>query len=426
MSVKVEKLEGSKISMMFKVEAARFNEAVDKAFKTESKKFKVPGFRAGKVPKSVIEKMYGEGVLFDEAFNIIAEEEYSKAVIENKLEVVSRPEVDIKEIGKDKDLEFSIIVYVKPEIILKGYKEIKIEKVETSVSEKDVDKEIENIRSKNARIITKETGKVEKGDTAVIDFEGFLDGVAFEGGKGEKYDLEIGSNSFIPGFEDQIIGMKAGDEKDISTTFPKEYQSEALAGKTTIFKIKVHEIKAKEMPKLDDEFAKDVSEFETLADYRKSVKEKLEFTKQGVAKAEKETKIMDKLADLVKVEIPTAMIDSRVESMLKEFEDKLSMQGLKMAQYLEILNTDIEGLKSQFKDNAIKDIKISLAIESIEAQENFEVLEEEVDKKIDELAKEYGQSSESLKTNPNAREYMKKRLMEDKTLEFLVANAKEK
>lgn len=426
MSVKIEKLEGSKVKMEFKIEAAKFNDAVDKAFKINGSKFKVQGFRAGKVPRNIVEKTYGESVMYDEAFNIIAEEEYSKAVIENNLSVVSRPEVDIKEIGNNKDLEFNIVVYTKPEVEIKGYKDIKIDKVDTKVTEKDIDAEIEIVRGKNARIITKEKGQVENGNITVIDFEGFLDGVAFEGGKGEKYELEIGSNSFIPGFEEQIIGMKIGEEKEITTTFPKEYQSKDLAGKTTIFKVKLHEIKVKEMPKLDDEFAKDVSEFETLVDYRKSVKDKLELTKKGMAKAEKETKIMEKLAELVKVEIPGAMIDAKVDSMLKEFEDKLATQGLKIEQYLEILNTDIEKLKLQFKDNAIKDIKISLAMESIEKQEKFEVTEKDVDKKIDELAKEYGQSSDSLKTNPNAREYMKNRLVEDKIIEFLVDNVKEK
>ncbi len=425
MSVKVEKLEGSKVSMEFKVENVKFNEALDKAFKINNKHFKVPGFRTGKVPRNVIEKTYGEGVLFDEAFNIIAEEEYSKAVEENKLEVVSRPEVDIKEIGKDKDLLFSIVVYVKPEVTIDGYKDIKIEKVNVAVSEDDVNKEIDTVRTKNARIVTKEDGVVENGDVTVIDFEGFLDGVAFEGGKGEKYELEIGSNSFIPGFEEQIIGMKVEDEKDITTKFPEGYQSEALAGKETIFKIKLHEIKKKEMPKLDDEFAKDVSEFETIEEYKKSVRERLEKAKLGTAKAERESKIMDKLAELVKIEIPEAMVSSRVENMIKDFESNLSMQGLKLEQYLQMLNMDMEALKVQFKDNALKDIKVSLAMESVEKQEKFEITDEDIDKKIDELASQYGQTPDSLKKNPNAREYMKKRLVEDKTLEFLANGVKE-
>lgn len=425
MSLKLEKLEGSKVSMEFKVESAKFGEALDKAFKMNGKQFKVPGFRAGKVPRNVIEKMYGESVLLDEAFNIIAEEEYSKAVTENKLEVVSRPEVDIKVIGKDKDLEFNIVVYVKPEVEIKGYKDIEIEKVATIVTEEDILKEIDTVRKKNARIITKEDGVVENGDITVIDFEGFLDGVAFEGGKGEKYELEIGSGNFIPGFEEQIIGMKISEERDITTTFPKEYQSEALAGKTTIFKIKLHEIKKKEMPELNDEFAKDISEFETIADYKKSVKERLELASQGKDKAEREKKVLDKLAALVTVEIPEAMIESRVENMIKDFESNLSMQGLKMDQYLKILNMDMDALKVQFRDNAISEIKINLAMESIEKQEKFEITEADIDNKIEELAKQYGQSADSIKKSPNAREYMEKRLAEDKTLAFLLANSKE-
>ena len=299
MSVKITKLEGSKVKLEFNVEKEKFNQALDEAFKKNAGKIKMPGFRNGKVPRNVIEKTYGEGVFFDEAFNIIAEKEYAAAMEENELEVVSHPEVDIQEIGKDKDLVFSIEVYTKPEATLKQYKGLEIEKVNTEVTDNDVNAELENIRTRNARVVVKEDGAVENGNIANIDFEGFLDGVAFEGGKAEKYDLEIGSGSFIPGFEEQLVGMKVGEEKDITTTFPENYGNAELAGKETIFKIKVHEIKKKELPELDDEFAKDISEFDTLEEYTKSVRERLEKSKEVSAKAERETKAVDALCENV-------------------------------------------------------------------------------------------------------------------------------
>ena len=280
MSVEIKKLENSKVTMDFKVSKEDFNKALDEAFAKNVKNFKIPGFRNGKVPRNVVEKTYGEGVLYDEAFSIAAEKEYEEAIKANDLFVVSRPEVDIKEIGKDKDLEFTITVYVKPEVEIKDYKGIEIEKVSEKVTAEDVKKELENIQDKNARILTVEDGEVKNKDIAVIDFEGFLDGVAFEGGKAEKYELEIGSGNFIPGFEEQIIGMKNGEEKDINVTFPEEYHNADLAGKAVVFKIKLHEIKRKELPKLDDDFAKDISEFDTFEEYKKSVKARLEETKK--------------------------------------------------------------------------------------------------------------------------------------------------
>ena len=323
MSAKITKKEGSKVELEFVVSKERFNAALDEAFKKNNSKFKVAGFRNGKVPRHVIEKTYGKGVMYDEAFNIVADEEYSKAVVENNLEVVSHPEVDIKEIGKDKDLVFNVVVYVKPEVTVKQYKGLEIEKVNTEVTEDDVRVELDNIRNKNARIITKEDGVVENTNIANIDFEGFLDGVPFEGGKAEKYDLEIGSGAFIPGFEEQLIGMKVGEERDITTTFPENYGNADLAGKTTIFKIKLHEVKKKEIAELDDEFAKDVSEFETLKEYTESVKEKLAAAKANQAKAERETKTVDKLVENTEVEIPEPMVEHEIEHMLREFEQNL-------------------------------------------------------------------------------------------------------
>lgn len=428
MSAKITKKEGSKVELEFVISKERFNEALDEAFKKNNSKFKVAGFRNGKVPRHVIEKTYGEGVMYDEAFNIVADEEYSKAVVENNLEVVSHPEVDIKEIGKDKDLVFSVVVYVKPEVTVKQYKGLEIEKVNTEVTEDDVRVELDNIRNKNARIITKEDGVVENTNIANIDFEGFLDGVPFEGGKAEKYDLEIGSGAFIPGFEEQLIGMKVGEERDITTTFPENYGNADLAGKTTIFKIKLHEVKKKEIAELDDEFAKDVSEFETLKEYTESVKEKLAAAKANQAKAERETKTVDKLVENVEVEIPEPMVEHEIEHMLKEFEQNLAYQGLTLDKYMEILNMKEEDIKAQFRDTAIKDIKLKLALEYVQKAENIEASEEDIDARVSELAKAYGKEEdiESFKANPNIREYMKAQLKQEKVLEFLVSNAIEK
>ncbi len=425
MSVNITKLEGSKIKLDFKVEKEKFNEALDEAFKKNSGKIKMPGFRNGKVPRNVIEKTYGESVFFDEAFNIVAEKEYAAAIIENKLEVVSHPEVSIDEIGKDKDLVFSIEVYTKPEAKLKKYKGLEIEKVNTEVTEDDVKAELENIRNRNARLVAKD-GAVENGDIANIDFEGFLDGVAFDGGKAEKYDLEIGSGAFIPGFEEQLVGMKVGEEKDITTTFPENYGNADLAGRETIFKIKLHEIKKKELPELDDEFAKDVSEFDTLEEYTKSVKERLEKSKETQAKAERETKAVDALCENVEVEIPEPMVHSQIHQMIHEFEQNLAYQGMTLEQYKQILNIDDKALHEQFEASAVKDVKLKLALEEILKAEKIEVAKEDIDAKIDELAAAYGNDAESLKKNPNVINYMTERLKQEKAIEVVVASVIEK
>ena len=427
MSVKITKLEGSKIKLEFNVEKEKFNAALDEAFRKNAGKIKMPGFRNGKVPRNVIEKTYGEGVFYDEAFNIVAEKEYAAAIEENELEVVSHPEVDIQEIGKDKDLVFTIEVYTKPEATLKQYKGLEIEKVNTEVTEDDVKAELDNIRARNARVTVKEEGAtIENGDIANIDFEGFLDGVAFEGGKAEKYDLEIGSGSFIPGFEEQLVGMKAGDEKDITTTFPENYGNADLAGKETIFKIKVHEIKKKELPELDDEFAKDVSEFDTLEEYTKSVTERLEKSKEVSAKAERETKAVDALCENVDVEIPEPMVHGQIHQMIHEFEQNLAYQGMTLEQYKQILNIDDKALHEQFEASAVKDIKLKLALEQVLKAENIEVTMDEINARIDELATTYGNDAEPLKKNPNVINYMTEKLRQEKAIEVVVSNVVEK
>ena len=427
MSVKITKLEGSKIKLEFVVEKEKFNAALDQAFKENASKFKMPGFRNGKVPRNVIEKTYGENVLAEEAFGIVAENAYIEAVEENKLEVVSAPELKgIEQMGKDKDAIFTIEVYTKPECKLKKYKGLEIEKVNTEVTEDDVKAELETIRNKNARIVNKETGAVENGDIANIDFEGFLDGEAFAGGKAEKYDLEIGSGSFIPGFEEQIIGMNVGDEKDITTTFPENYGNQDLAGKETIFKIKLHEIKKKELPELDDEFAKDVSEFDTLEEYKESVKERLVKNKEMQAKAEKESKAIEALTAELEVEIPEPMVHGQIHNMIHEFEQNLAYQGMTLDQYKEILNIDDKALHDQFRESAIKDIRLNLAMEQVVASEKVEVSSEEIDAKIEELCAQYGGDAASMKENANVKNYMESKLRQEKAMDIVVANVVEK
>ena len=427
MSVKVTKQEGSKVELKFKISKEAFNEALDKAFSKNAGKFKIPGFRNGKAPRNVIEKTYGEGVMYEEAFNDIAEVEYAKAIEDNKLEVVSHPEVDIKSIGKDKDLEFTIVVYTKPEIKLNAYKGLEIEKIDRTVSEDDVNAELAKVQEKNARILVKEDDSlVENGDITVIDFEGFKDSVAFEGGKAENYELTIGSNTFIPGFEEQLIGMKKGEEKDITVTFPEQYGNTDLAGADAVFKIKLHEIKKKELPELDDEFAKDASEFDTLAEYKEDLKKKLEEKKKTDAEYEKEARAMAKLAEQVEVEIPAPMVEHEIDHMIENFSQNLMYQGFTMDSYIQMLGATMEEIREQFKPNAIKDIKLRLALEEIEKLESPEISDEEAFARIEEIVVHQGGDAEVYKKNPNTVEYIKHQLKHEKIAKIVVDTVVEK
>lgn len=427
MSVKVTKQEGSKVELKFKISKDAFNEALDKAFNKNAGKFKIPGFRNGKAPRNVIEKTYGEGVMYEDAFNDIAEAEYAKVIEEQKLEVVSHPEVDIKSIGKDKDLEFTIVVYTKPEIKLAKYKGLEIEKVDMTVSDEDVNAELAKIQDKNARIIGKDDDSaVENGDITVIDFEGFKDGVAFEGGKAEGYELTIGSNTFIPGFEDQLVGMKKGEEKDITVTFPEQYGNADLAGAEAVFKIKLHDIKKKELPELDDEFAKDASEFNTLAEYKEDIKKKLEDKKKIDAGYEREARAMEKLAEQVEVELPAPMIEHEIDHMVESFSEQLMYQGFTLENYIQMLGTTMEDIRKQFEPNAIKDIKLRLALEEIEKIENPEISDEEAFAKIEEIVVHQGKDAETYKKNPNTVNYIKHQLKHEKIAKIVVDTVVEK
>ena len=429
MNVKVEKKENSVVEIEFTMDKEQFNEELDKAFKQNAKKFKVPGFRNGMVPRAVVEKTYGEAVLYEYVIENTVDEAYRNAVIENGLEIVSRPELDIKQIGKDKDFIFVVNVCVKPEAKVSDYKGIEVKKVSTRVTKKEVEEEIERTREKNARIVTVEDKERElkNGDISVIDFEGFVDGKAFEGGKAENFELTIGSGQFIPGFEDQMVGMKVEEERDINVKFPEEYHAADLAGKDATFKVKLHEIKEKILPELDDEFAKDISEFDTLEDYRKDVNKKVKQRKENQAKAEKEQEAIEKFIKKVEVVIPEGMIDEEVEKMVEEMNANLLYQGLNIDQYLQYMGITLDDYKKEMRGQAEKRIKLNLGLEAVATQEKVEVSDEDIDTKIKELAAQYGAGDEeSLLKNENARNYMRQELVHEKTMKIITDNIVEK
>lgn len=425
MNCKVEKTKNAnEIKMEITIEAEKFENAIKKVYFKNAKYFNIPGFRKGKAPQNIVEKYYGKEIFYEDAFNEIAGEEYANAVEENKLEVVSKPQIDIVTMEKGQDLVFTATVATKPEVELGKYKGIEIEKIEYNVEDSDIENNLKQMQEKNSRVISVET-PVEKGNIAVIDFEGFVDGKAFEGGKGENYSLEIGSGSFIPGFEDQVIGMKIDEEKDINVKFPDEYFSKDLAGKDATFKVKVHEIKKKELPELDDEFAKDVSEFDTLKELKDSIKERLEKDNEQKAKYEKEDAIMKVITEGMKVDIPAGMIEAEVDNMVKDMEQRMSYQGLKLEQYLKMLNKTEAEFKKDYEPQAIQAIKSRLALEAIIKAEKIEVTEKEIKEKLEEMAKNYGKTAEELEKNENIKDYIKQGIESEKAISVLVENAKE-
>lgn len=428
MNVKVDKQENSKVVLEFTMDKETFEKELDKAFHKNAKYFKVPGFRNGKVPRNVVEKVYGEGVLYETVIEDNVDDEYRKAVEDNKLEVVSKPELDVKQIGKGKDLIYTVTLFVKPEATVKKYKGLEVKKIDSKVSKKEVDAAIESDRQKNARVVSVDDRDLQKDDISTIDFEGFVDGVAFEGGKAENFELTIGSGQFIPGFEDQLIGMKIGEEKEINVTFPKEYHAENLAGKPATFKVKLISIKSKILPELDDEFAKDVSEFETLADYRKDVEKKVKKQKEESAKNQKEIAVIDKLVENTEVVIPESMIDDEVESMSNQFASNLAYQGLDLKTYCMYMNTTEEEFKKNLRPEAEKNVKLKLALDAIEKLEEIKVEAKEIDEKIDELKKQYGSenTNDDLNKNENIRHYMEEKIKQDKLMKIIVDSAIEK
>lgn len=428
MNVKVEKQENSKVVLEFTMDKDTFEKELDKAFHKNAKYFKVPGFRNGKVPRNVVEKVYGERVLYEAVIEDNVDNEYRKAVEENNLDVVSKPELDVKQIGKGKDFIYTVTLYVKPEAKVKKYKGLEVKKIDTKVTKKDVDARLESDRQKNARVTSVEDRKLQKDDISTIDFEGFVDGVAFEGGKADNFELTIGSGQFIPGFEDQLIGMEIGEEKEINVTFPEEYHAANLAGKPAMFKVKLISIKEKILPELDDEFAKDVSEFETLAEYKKDLEKKIKEEKEASAKNAKEMAVIDELIKNTEVTIPESMVEDEVENMVEQFKANLSYQGLTLEQYCGFMNTDVNGFKTNLKPEAEKNVKMKLALEAVAKVEDIKVEDKEIDEKIEELKKQYGSSdtSDDLNKNENVRHYMEDKIKQDKLMQIIVDSAIEK
>ena len=426
MNCKVEKTKNAnEVKMEITIEAEKFKNAIKKVYFQNAKYFNIPGFRKGKAPQAIVEKYYGKEIFYEDAFNEIAGEEYEKAVEENKIDVVSKPEIDIVQMEKGQDLIFTATVQTKPEVKLKQYKGIEIPKIEYNVKESDIENQLKQMQEQNARMLSVET-PVEKGNTVVIDFEGFVDGVAFDGGKAENHSLEIGSGTFIPGFEDQIIGMKLDEEKDIKVKFPDEYFSKDLAGKDAVFKVKLHEIKKKELPELDDEFAKDVSEFDTLKELKESIKEKLEKQNQEREKYEKQDAVMREVVDGLTVDIPSGMIEIEIDNMVKEMEQRMSYQGIKLEQYLKMVNKTEEEFRKEYEPQAIDAIKSRLALEEIIKQEKIEASEDEVKEKIKEMAQNYGKKPEELEANQNIKDYIKQGIENEKAINLLVENSKTK
>jgi len=428
MDVKVEKLENSEVKLDFTVEKDRFKKSMEKVYNKNAKYFRVPGFRNGKAPMNVALKYYGENVLYEEALNDILPEVLEEAYKENDLEVVANPDIkEMKSIGMDKDLEFTAIVTVKPEFKLGKYKGIKLEKVEYPVTDKEVDEELKRRQNQNARVVAaKEGAELKVGDTAVIDFEGFIDDVPFEGGKAEGHSLEIGSGAFIPGFEDQLVGMKSEEERDIKVKFPEEYFSKDLAGKDAVFRVKLHEIKVKELPELDDEFAKDISEFDTLDELKADIKEDLEDKNAKRAKDELNQQAIDKVCEGTEINIPKAMIDQEVEAYVEDMEHNLSKQGLSIEQYLGFLGKNINEFKDEYKVTAEKSIKTRLVLEAISKAEELEVKDEDIDERMRELATAYGRDADEFIKNAGeqTRNYVKEELKYDVAVKFVIANAK--
>ena len=425
MSIKIEKTENkNELKLEFTIESEKFDEAIKKVYLKSAKYFNIPGFRKGKAPMNIVERYYGDEIFYEDAFNEVVPEVYGRELKENNIEAVSHPDIDVKQIGKGQDLIFTAVVQTKPEVKLGKYKGIELKKVEYNVSDADIKHELGHMQEKNARLISVEDRAVKKDDITVIDFEGFIDDVAFEGGKADNYELTIGSNTFIPGFEDQIIGMKIDEEKEVKVKFPEDYFSEELKGKDAIFKVKLHEIKKKEMPALDDEFAKDVSEFDTLKELKASIKEKLEEENKNKEKYETEDAAIKAVCDNVDLDIPSGMIETEIDNMTKEIEQRLSYQGMKLENYLKIIGKTNEEFRKEYEEQAKTSVKNRLVIEAIIKAEKIEADAKKVDEKIEEMAKMYGQKAEQLKENEEFVKYIEESLKSERAIEFIVENAK--
>ena len=415
--VKSEKLEKSMHELQFSVDAETFKAAIDKAFKREGKKYNVPGFRKGHAPRAVIEKMYGAEIFHYDAINDLFPEAFEAAVKEAGIEPVGRPEADVISESLEEGVVLKAVVAVKPEIKVGQYAGLKATKKVNTVEDADVEAELARMQDRNGRIVTRE-GKAENGDTADIDFEGFVDGVAFEGGKAEHYNLVLGSGSFIPGFEEQVVGHEAGEEFDVNVTFPEEYQAKELAGKAAVFKIKLHEVKTKELPLLDDEFAKDVSEFDTLDEMKADIRKGMEEQNEKQAALAVENDLVDQVIASIEGEIPEVMYENRMDEMVRDFEYRLAQQGLKLDMYLQYMGQTMESFRESFKAQAEKQVKIRLALEAVAANENIVASDEDYENEMKRIAEMYNMEIEKVKSLVNADD-VKKDLAVNKAIDFI-------
>ncbi|MNW31419.1 Trigger factor [compost metagenome] len=423
-----EKIEKNLGVLEVEVEADRVSVALDKAFQKVVKKVNVPGFRKGKVPRTIFESRFGVESLYQDAIDILLPDVYSEAINQTEIFPVDRPEIDVEQFEKGQVFKFKAKVTVKPEVTLGDYKGIEVPAVNVEVSEEELSEELERLQQRHAELVVIDDEAAKNGDTVVIDFDGSVDGVAFEGGKAERYSLELGSGSFIPGFEEQVVGLATGDFKDVTVTFPETYHAEDLAGKEAVFKVKVHEIKRKELPALDDEFAKDVSEFDTLDEYKEDLKKQLASRKEQEAKGAKEAAVVDKVGENAEVEIPEAMVEGEVQNMVRDFDNRLRSQGMNLDMFLSFSGQTVDDLKGQMKDDATKRVRNNLVLEQVAKAEKIEATEEEINKELEDMASAYKRTTDEIH-NILAANGSLGSLNEDvtlrKTVQFLVENSKE-
>lgn len=425
MTVKWEKLEGNTGVLTVEVSAEKVNEGLTAAFNKVVKTVNVPGFRKGKMPRPMFEKRFGVESLYQDALDILLPEAYGNAIDEAGIDPIDRPDIDIEQMEKGKELIFKATVQVKPEVTLGDYKGLEVEEFDATVTDEDVAKELETLQNRQAELVVKEEGTAELGDTVVLDFEGFVDGEAFEGGKAENHSLELGSGSFIPGFEEQLVGLATGESKDVEVSFPEEYHAAELAGKPAVFKVTLHEIKGKELPALDDEFAKDVDdEVETLDALKEKIRTRLEDSKKHEAEHHLRDALVEKAAENAQVEIPEVMVTSEVNRMLQEFEQRLQMQGMNLELYFQFSGQDENALREQMKEEAVNRVRVALTLEAIAKAENIEASDEDVNAELEKMAGMYNMTVENIKQALGGLEGIKGDLQKQKAVEFLIENKK--
>ena len=428
MSVQVEKLEKSMAKLTITVEAAKFDAAVDSAYQKNKGKIALPGFRKGKAPRAMIEKMYGTGVFFEDAANELIPEAYESAAKESELEIVAQPEIEVTQMDKGTDFIFTATVAIKPEVTLGDYKGIEVEKKEAEVSEEEITAEIDKAREANSRLITIEDRATEDGDTVIIDFDGYVDGKQFEGGYAEDYTLVLGSHSFIDNFEDQLVGKNLGEDVEVNVTFPEEYHVDELKGKPALFKVKIKEIQKKELPELDDDFAQDVSDFDTLDEYKADVEKKILENKENQIKREQEDQIIEKIIENAQMEIPQQMIAAQTRQMTQEFAQRLQSQGLSLEQYMQFTGLTPQKMMEDLEPQALKRIQSRLVLEAVVAAENIEASDEEIDKELENMASMYQMEIDKLKEliGDDEKKQIGMDLAVQKAVEFVVKEAVEK